>query len=314
MEDLLVLGRREVIVMMTICRMIGRGIRDAFKSVFRNFSLSLASISCITITLVIVAISIIASFNVENFAKKIESDLTIVVFMENDADEKEVEKAKEEIEKMDNIDTYKFEGKDDVKKEMSKESDVFDAVMKDWNKEENPLSDTFQIKVKDVEKIKTTAKQLKKLDKVAVVRYGEGMVDKLIKAFSSVEKVAYGVVIALIVVTVFLIINTIKLTIFSRKREISIMRLVGASNFSIKTPFIIEGMVLGLIGSIIPVILTTFGYLTFYKHFDGYLFTQIIELIKPEPFIYYTSVLVVIIGILVGMIGSASAVRKYLKV
>ena len=92
------------------------------------------------------------------------------------------------------------------------------------------------------------------------------------------------------------------------------MRLVGASNFSIKTPFIIEGMVLGLIGSIIPVILTTFGYLTFYKHFDGYLFTQIIELIKPEPFIYYASGLVVIIGILVGMIGSAGAVRKYLKV
>lgn len=314
MEDLLVLRRREVIVMMTICRMIGRGIRDAFKSVFRNFSLSLASISCITITLVIVAISIIASFNVENFAKKIESDLTIVVFMENNATKEEIENTKEKIQKMNNIDSYKFEGKDEVKEEMSKESDVFEAVMKDWNKEENPLRDTFQIKVKDVKKIKTTAEQLKKMEKVAVVRYGEGMVDKLIKTFASVEKVAYGVVIALIVVTVFLIINTIKLTIFSRKREISIMRLVGASNFSIKTPFIIEGMVLGLIGSIIPVILTTFGYLAFYKHFDGYLFTQIIELIKPEPFIYYASGLVVIIGILVGMIGSASAVRKYLKV
>ena len=315
MEDLLVLRRREVIiVMMTIFRMIGRGIRDAFKSVFRNFSLSLASISCITITLVIVAISIIASFNVENFAKKIESDLTIVVFMENNADEKEVDNAKKEIERMDNIDSYKFESKNRVKDEMSKQSDVFDAVMKEWDDESNPLRDTFQIKVKDVEKIKTTAKQLKKMDKVAVVRYGEGMVDKLINTFSSVEKVAYGVVIALVIVTIFLIINTIKLTIFSRKREISIMRLVGASNFSIKTPFIIEGMVLGLIGSIIPVILTTFGYFTFYKHFDGYLFTQIIELIKPEPFIYYASGLVVIIGILVGMIGSAGAVRKYLKV
>lgn len=315
MEDLSVIKKKEVIMMMmTIFRMLGRGIRDAFKSVFRNFSLSLASISCITITLVIVAISIIASFNVENFTKKIEDDLTVVVFMENDTDEKEIEQAKEEIEGMDNIDSYKFEGKDDVKKQMAKESDVFAAVMEGWDKEENPLRDTFQIKVKDVKKIKTTAKKLKKMDKVAVVRYGEGMVDKLVKAFASVEKVAYGVVIALIVVTVFLIINTIKLTIFSRKREISIMRLVGASNFSIKTPFIIEGMVLGLIGSIIPVLLTTFGYLAFYNHFDGYLFTQIIELIKPEPFIYYASGLVITIGILVGMIGSASAVRKYLKV
>lgn len=92
------------------------------------------------------------------------------------------------------------------------------------------------------------------------------------------------------------------------------MRLVGASNFSIKTPFIIEGMILGLIGSIVPILLTTFGYLAFYKHFDGYLFTQLIQLMKPEPFIYQASGIIVIIGILVGMIGSASAVRKYLKV
>ena len=207
-----------------------------------------------------------------------------------------------------------FQGKEDVKNEMSKESEVFASVMSEWSEEDNPLKDTFKIKVKDATKISTTAKTIKKMNKVSLVRYGEGMVDKLVKAFTSIEKVAYGVVIALIVVTVFLIINTIKLTIFSRKREISIMRLVGASNFSIKTPFIIEGMVLGLIGSIIPVLLTTFGYLAFYNHFDGYLFTKLIELIKPEPFIYNTSGIIVVIGILVGMIGSASAVRKYLKV
>ena len=92
------------------------------------------------------------------------------------------------------------------------------------------------------------------------------------------------------------------------------MRLVGASNFTIKTPFIIEGMILGLLGSIIPVILTTYGYLAFYNHFNGYLYSELIKLIKPEPFIYTTSLIVVIIGIIVGMIGSASAVRKYLKV
>ena len=92
------------------------------------------------------------------------------------------------------------------------------------------------------------------------------------------------------------------------------MRLVGASNITIKMPFIIEGMILGLFGSIVPILITTYGYLTFYKHFDGYLYSRIIELIKPEPFIYQVSLIVVGIGILVGMIGSASAVRKYLKV
>ena len=299
---------------MKIFRMLSRSIRDAFKSVFRNFSLSLASISCITITLVIVAISIIASLNVENFAKEIESDLTIVVFLDSDTTKDEVKDLTKEIKNTTNVESVTFQGKEEVKDQMSKESDTFKSVMSEWSKEDNPLKDTFKIKVKDATEISHTAKTIKKMDKVSLVRYGEGMVDKLVKAFTSIEKVAYGVVIALIVVTVFLIINTIKLTIFSRKREISIMRLVGASNFSIKTPFIIEGMFLGLIGSIIPVLLTTFGYLAFYKHFDGYLFTKLIELIKPEPFIYTTSGIIVVIGIIVGMIGSASAVRKYLKV
>lgn len=299
---------------MKIFRMLSRSIRDAFKSVFRNFSLSLASISCITITLIIVAVSIIASLNVENFAKEIESDLTIVVFLDSDTTKDEVKDLTKEIKNTTNVESVTFQGKEEVKDQMSKESDTFKSVMSEWSKEDNPLKDTFKIKVKDATEISHTAKTIKKMDKVSLVRYGEGMVDKLVKAFTSIEKVAYGVVIALIVVTVFLIINTIKLTIFSRKREISIMRLVGASNFSIKTPFIIEGMFLGLIGSIIPVLLTTFGYLAFYKHFDGYLFTKLIELIKPEPFIYTTSGIVVVIGILVGMIGSASAVRKYLKV
>lgn len=299
---------------MKIFRMLGRSVRDAFKSVLRNFSLSLASISCITITLVIVAVSVIASFNVQNFTKEIESDLTIVAFLDKDATDSDVADIKKELKSMKNIETFTFKGKEDVKDEMSKESEVFSSVMSEWSKEDNPLKDTFQIKVKDATKISKTAKSIKNIEKVSLVRYGEGMVDKLVKAFTSIQKVAYGVVIALIVVTVFLIINTIKLTIFSRKREISIMRLVGASNFSIKTPFIIEGMFLGLIGSILPVLLTTFGYLAFYKHFDGYLFTKLIKLIKPEPFIYSTSGIIIIIGILVGMIGSASAVRKYLKV
>ncbi len=299
---------------MKIFRLLGRSIRDAFKSVIRNFSLSLASISCITITLIIVAIAIMASFNVQNFTKEIERDLTIVVFMDNDATEEDVNAMKEKLDSKKNIAKYTFESKNDVRKDMMKENDVFESVMKDWKNDENPLRDTFKIKVNNVDNMGKTADELKKMDKVDTVQYGEGMVEKLVNAFSSIEKVAYGVVIALIIVTIFLIINTIKLTIFSRKREIGIMRLVGASNFAIKVPFIIEGMILGFFGAIIPVILITYGYLAFYNHFEGHLFTQLIELIKPEPFIYNASLIVVVIGIIVGMIGSAGAVRKYLKV
>ena len=295
-------------------RMLGRSVRDAIKSVIRNFSLSLASISCITITLIIVAIAIIASFNVQNFTKAIEKDMTIVVFLDNDAEEEDIENVEEEIKNIANVEKYTFQSKQEVKEMMQQESEVFKTVLDTWEDDESPLKDTFQVKVKNVEKIKKTALKIESIDKVSVVRYGEGMVDKMVKAFSSIEKLTYIVVIALILVTVFLIINTIKLTISARSREIGIMRLVGASNITIKLPFIIEGMILGLFGSIVPVILTTYGYLAFYKHFDGYLYSRLIELIIPEPFIYQTSLMVIGIGILVGMIGSASAVRKYLKI
>lgn len=299
---------------MKLFRMLGRSFRDAFKSVIRNFSLSLASISCITITLIIVAIAIMASLNINNFTDEIEKDLTIVVFLDRDADANDIKDVKRELDKISNVEKITFISKDEVKEQMREKSEVFAKVLDGYEEGESPLKDTYQVKVKEIEKIKVTADRIKKIDSVSVVRYGEGMVEKLVSAFTSIKNVTYGVVIALIVVTVFLIVNTIKLTISARKREIGIMRLVGASNFTIKTPFIIEGMILGVLGSIIPVIFTTYGYMAFYKHFDGYLFSHLIVLIKPEPFIYTTSLMVIIIGILVGMIGSASAVKKYLKI
>ena len=295
-------------------RMLIRSIRDAIKSVIRNFSLSLASISCITITLIIVAVAIMASYNVQNFTEAIEKDMTIVVFVDNDATEEDVERIEKEIKSISNVEKYTYQTKQEVKEKMQEESEVFNTVLNTWEDDESPLKDTFQVKVKNVEKIKKSAEKIEKIDKVSVVRYGEGMVDKMVTAFSSVEKVTYGIVIALIIVTVFLIVNTIKLTISARRREIGIMRLVGASNLTIKIPFIIEGMILGLFGSIVPVIITTYGYIAFYRHFDGYLYSRLIQLIKPEPFIYQTALIVIAIGIFVGMIGSASAVKRYLKI
>ena len=129
-----------------------------------------------------------------------------------------------------------------------------------------------------------------------------------------IEKITVIIVVILMIVTVFLIINTIKLTIFSRKREISIMRLVGASNITIKVPFVIEGMLIGFLGSIIPIGVVIYGYTVFYEKFNGQIFSPLIKLISPEPFVFVISGIVLIIGVLVGMLGSSSAVRKYLKV
>ncbi len=300
---------------MKIFRMLGRNIRDAFKSVFRNFSLSLASISCITITLIIVAISILATLNVNNFAKVMKEDVTMVVFLNTETTAEEEEQIEFQLKNMDNVESVEFRSKEDVKNEMAGTSETLRSIMEEWDEADNPLKDNYLIKVTDIEKIKDTANEIQKIEQVDAVNYGEGMIEQLITAYDAVQKVSLLVVIALIVVTIFLIINTIKLTIFSRKREISIMRLVGASNFTIKNPFVIEGMFLGILGSIIPILITTYGYLAFYNHFQGYLFSSpLIKLIKPEPFIYYVALLVLVIGIIVGMLGSYRAVKKYLKV
>lgn len=300
---------------MKIFRMLGRNIRDAFKSVFRNFSLSLASISCITITLIIVAISILATLNVNNFAKVMKEDVTMVVFLNTETTAEEEEQIEFQLKNMDNVESVEFRSKEDVKNEMAGTSETLRSIMEEWDEADNPLKDNYLIKVTDIEKIKDTANEIQKIEQVDAVNYGEGMIEQLITAYDAVQKVSLLVVIALIVVTIFLIINTIKLTIFSRKREISIMRLVGASNFTIKNPFVIEGMFLGILGSIVPILITTYGYLAFYNHFQGYLFSSpLIKLIKPEPFIYYVALLVLVIGIIVGMLGSYRAVKKYLKV
>lgn len=299
---------------MKLFRMFGRSIRDAFKSVFRNFSLSLASISCITITLIVVAIALLTTLNINNFTKEIKEDITIVVFVNRDVEEEAINKIKSKLNQIDNIKEVVYKSKKELKEEMQASSSMLEATMSTWSEEENPLKDTFQVKVSDIEKIKDTANTIERLDGIDSVNYGETMVNRFLSVFKVIQKGTIVAVILLVVVTVFLIVNTIKLTIFSRKREISIMRLVGASNFSIKMPFVVEGMVLGMVGSIIPILIVIYGYFALYKHFDGQLFSPLIKLITPEPFIYIVSLIVLVIGIVVGMIGSYKAVRKYLKV
>ncbi len=297
-------------------RILNRNIRDSLKSVFRNFSLSLASISCITITLIVVAVSIILSLNVNNFTKIVEKDVTIVAFLDVDITKEEIDDVYDQIIVLDNIDKRNVEFKDkmDISKDMMSSSETFRSIMSNWTREESPIQDTYQIKVTDINLIHKTAEELKKIDNIDVVKYGEGMVEQLVTVFDTIRKGTIAIVVALIIVTAFLIANTIKITIMSRKREIEIMRLVGASNINIKLPFIFEGLILGMFGSILPIILTIYGYTTLYNHFDGKIFSDFIKLIGPTPFVYYISILLLSIGMIVGMFGSARAVKKYLKI
>ena len=298
---------------MKIFRILGKSIREAFKSILRNFSLSVASISCTTITLIIVAIALVATYNVNSVTKKIEDVLTIVVFVDKNATDEEIKTLSDKIYSTDNVDKNNtiYNSKDKLKEDLSQDEKL--KVLLD-TVDENPLQATFVVKVNDVKKLTDTAEKFKEYDKVANVKYGESLVNKLLRMFNIVRNGCVIAVIALILVTAFLIANTIKITIFSRRTEIGIMRLVGTSNTVIKLPFLIEGFVLGVIGSIIPILLTIYGYSFLYDYSGGNLFTELVVLVKPSEIVYSSSLVLLIVGGIVGMFGSVRAVRKFLKV
>jgi len=303
---------------MKFLRSIRRYFRDAGRSVIRNFSLSLASISCITITLIVVAISIVLSYNIETMTNHVKSNISIIVFLDSTFDvETEKDSFDSQLADITNVgpDNFVFKSKKEYAEEMKEQDDTFSLIVDSWTDSTIPLLDSYEIKVKDVTQIKDTADTIKKMPKVSTVNYGEEYVESVVTIFSVIEKICIGGVIALILVTAFLITNTIKLAIFSRKTEIEIMRLVGASNSSIKTPFIIEGSFIGFFGAIIPIILMAYGYTSLYNYLGGKLFTSSLgQLVSPYPFIIYSSAILLAIGLLVGMFGSQCAVKKYLKI
>ena len=312
MVSYLKITRKEVIKPVKAFRILARSVRDSFKSVFRNFSLSIASILCTTITLILVAIAIVVTVNVNHITKDLEEELTIVVYADAETSDERLNEIEEEIKNINAVANVEAKSKEEWRLEMQSYSDTLNTTL-DYL-EENPLLDSFIVTVENVDDLRPTALAIRELDNVESANYGEGMVEDIISVFDIIQTVTIIMVIALIVVTAFLISNTIKLTIFSRRSEIEIMRLVGSSNTSIKLPFIFEGFLLGILGSIVPIIVTIYGYLIMYEQISTFSSFSIIELVKPMPFVLLTSLALLLIGSLVGMFGSARAVRKYLKI
>ena len=302
---------------MKVIRIIGRSITNAGKSIARNFSLSMASITCTIITLILVSLGVLVSYNVNNITKDIEKELTIVVFMKKETNKEELNKTKDALSKIDNVADVKYTSKDDIKNDMASEYPSFSKMMESWTDVNNPFQDSYIVSVKDVRDINETVTTIKNLDNVDIVKYSESMIGELINIFDAIKTGTICLVVGLVLVTAFLINNTIKITIFSRRNEIDIMRLVGTSNVVIKLPFLFEGLFIGVLGAIIPILVTIFGYTYIYNAVSSLGTSNILSIIKltsPELIVYKTSLFILIIGAVVGMFGSVKAVRKYLTV
>ncbi len=304
---------------MRAIRIFGRNIISAIKSIFRNFSLSAASIVCTTITLVIVALAMLLSANVKQFTNDLEGTLTIIAYVDRNATEEEINTIKSKLLEIKNIksDEIVYKSKEKIREETLKNTEKDTAlynVMSALTEKSNPLQAEYIVTVKDIEEMSATVETLKKVENITSVKYNDEVVDRMVPIFKTIEKIALIIIIGLVAVTIFLICNTIKLTIYARKNEIDIMRLVGISNFVIKLPFAIEGLFLGIIGSIAPIVVTIWGYTVVYDKFEGHLFTNFVTMLKPFPFTLYISGILLLIGALVGMVGSYTTVRRHLKI
>src|SRR5699024_8938505 len=232
---------------------ISRHIKEGAKNLFRNGWMSVASLAAVTTTLILVAAFLAIMLNLNQMANKIEEDVQINVFIDQTADDVGIEKLGKEIKALDKVKTAKFSSKDEMLKSLmdsfGDEGKSFDLI-----KQDNPLNHEYKVKAKDPKDTPTIAKQIDKLDNVQEVNYQENTIKR------EFEFNKYAKKIGLVFTAMFLISNTIKLTIMARSREIGIMKLVGATNRFIRGPFLMEGFFLGVLGSIVPIAFILTGY------------------------------------------------------
>lgn len=286
--------------------------KTAVKSFGRHLAMSMSAASAVTVTLSLVGVFMLLAANVSSFTTNVESGIKIRVTIDPITTKEERSSLKTQILSVDGVNKVVFSNKENELKEFVKEKgDIWDIYKGDGN----PLRDAYIVDVKEDKKgdIKNISETIKKLDKVEKTFYGGDSVNDMIEVFTAIRNGGAVFIAALAVLTVFLIQNTIKMTIYARNREISIMRNVGATNWFIKTPFMIEGMFIGLIGSIIPMMLTYFGYRYIYHSMGGKFFTNMFALQSVNSLALSICGALLLFGVIVGMIGSFLSVTKYLK-
>lgn len=297
--------------------MISRPIKEGFSGVGRHLAMSISSAIAVTITLVIISIFLLLTWNVNNFTQNIESSLNIYASVDYDAENKEASLQKE-IEAIDGVESV----------ELSPKSAEFQAYLDSFTdqktkeafepfRSDNPMHDAFYITATDGSKIQAIADTLSQMKSdgkgIYQVNFGGQSTISIVDAMAKIREVGLILVIGLMLLAIFLIQNTIKLTITARSTEIEIMRNVGASNGFIRSPFLIEGVVTGILGAIIPIALTIWGYYALYQSAGGIMLSNMFHLVEPFPFVYYVSGILLLMGIIVGFVGSWFSVTRYLR-
>jgi len=294
-------------------RTLGRHVKEGGKNIVRNGWMTFASVSAVTVTLMVVGAFLLLIMNLNHFANSLEDDVEIRVFVDLTASEEQQDNLKNDLSGIADIGSVDYIPKDEGLEafidSLGDQGDYFESL-----RDENPLNDTFVISAEDPQETENIAVEIEELEHVEGVEYGRDIFEQLFSATDFIRVVGIILVLGLLFTAVFLIANTIKLTIIARKTEIQIMKLVGATNAFIRWPFFIEGLLLGTFGAIIPVSVLGFGYHRFYETIGQNTGLEFFDFLPTFPLVLQIGILLLGIGALVGVWGSIMSVRKFLRV
>lgn len=291
-------------------RTLGRHLRESLKSLRRNSWMTFASVSAVTVTLLLVGVFIVIMMNLNHLAESLEKDVEIKVVADPVADEAAVKKLQQKIISTEGVLEVVLSSKD---QELNKLIESMGPELSLY-KQSNPLGDALFVKAKDPQQTAEVAKKLSTYDTVDKVEYGKGKIEKLFKFLNTSRNVGLVLILALLFTAMFLISNTIRITIVARGKEIEIMKLVGATNNFVRIPFLLEGMCLGILGAVTPMLIISLAYYNLYEYWEPKLQGELFQLLNTMPFIYQLNGLILFMGIFIGVWGSFMSVRKFLKV
>ena len=310
---------------------LGYSTKEAFRHFFRNWTTSFGAVITIFLSLFIIGLFIVGSVLVNSAIGNVEDQVTIQAYISDDASDEAVEAYQDKLERMDNVKNVEFVSKEDALEEYSSSiSSNADATLSALDGQ-NPLPRSFRIEMEDPSQVEAMADEIKAdsdfreivddantdvddkdADVAENVRYGQEEVSRLFQLTNYI-RIAAVVLVALLTFVAFIFINnTIRLSITTRRREIAIMRLVGASNGFIRGPFITEGVLQALLGALFSIgVLELFRNLVIPKVASGISF---MSFNVPMEIYYATYGALVLLGVIIGLFGSAIAMRRYLKV
>lgn len=286
-------------------------IKEVYTSFKRNIWMTLASIFTVVLSLFILGFFSIVILNLNKMADTLESQVQISVYLKDDLSQEEIDETKETLRKIEGLQDIKFTTREEAMKNF-KERLGDQQFLLDALDDTNPLPDSFSLTVTSPQQVKTIADTAAALDSVESASYSQDIINHLFNLTHLIRLIGIALIILLTGAAIFIISNTIRLTVFARRKEIAIMKYVGATDWFIRWPFLLEGICLGFIGGGLA---TIFLYIVYNQVTQEiYEAMAFFPLIPQHPFIDYISLAILVAGIIIGALGSTISLKRFLKV